>query len=252
MNAHWTDRLSEYLDGDLDGAEHAACESHLATCAECARTLEDLKAVAGQARALGSMAPDRDLWPAIERRLDGPRALTFGGLGRRRWTLSLPQALAAAAALVAVTGAITWLATSGRLSPAGRSATGDSPLARATAPPRASAPAPGAATNAARSRPARDAEGQIAAEPADFGTAEYDAAIASLEASLRQHRDRLDPRTVEVVERNLAVIDAAIREARAALASDPASPYLNAHLASTMRRKVELLKRAAKFAGDRI
>jgi hypothetical protein len=48
---------------------------------------------------------------------------------------------------------------------------------------------------------------------------------------------------VRVVRQNLAVIDRAIAEARTALERDPANTYLNLHLADTMRRKVELLRR---------
>jgi hypothetical protein len=48
---------------------------------------------------------------------------------------------------------------------------------------------------------------------------------------------------VRVVRQNLAVIDRAIAEARAALQNDPANTYPNLHLADTMRRKVELLRR---------
>ena len=48
-----------------------------------------------------------------------------------------------------------------------------------------------------------------------------------------------------VLERNLQVIDDAIREARAALENDPANALLNAHLASARQRKLNLLRRAA-------
>ncbi|MGH9175199.1 MAG: hypothetical protein ACRD1H_12620, partial [Vicinamibacterales bacterium] len=66
-------------------------------------------------------------------------------------------------------------------------------------------------------------------------------------------RDALDPRTVVVIERNLAVIDEAIRQARAALDADPANTFLNSHLADARRRKLDLLRRAMTLssgAGD--
>jgi hypothetical protein len=53
---------------------------------------------------------------------------------------------------------------------------------------------------------------------------------------------------VRVVRQSLAVIDKAIDQARRALAADPGNAYLNLHLASTMRRKVELLRRANELA----
>ena len=82
------------------------------------------------------------------------------------------------------------------------------------------------------------------AQPAAFETARYDAAIADLEQVLRDHRGELDPATVRVIERNLRVIDDATAQARQALAADPASPYLNGHLATQLKRKLTLLRQA--------
>ena len=42
MTDQWNDRLSEYLDDELTPGERAALESHLATCRDCAVTLDDL------------------------------------------------------------------------------------------------------------------------------------------------------------------------------------------------------------------
>ena len=52
----WMDRLSEYLDGELAPEERRELEAHLARCATCKRTLEDLRAVVARAAAL-SMIP---------------------------------------------------------------------------------------------------------------------------------------------------------------------------------------------------
>jgi hypothetical protein len=82
-------------------------------------------------------------------------------------------------------------------------------------------------------------------------TATYDAAIGDLEAVLAEGRSRLDPATVTVIETNLAVIDSAIAEAERAIAADPANAYLNSHLARTMQRKLDLLRRAATLATTR-
>ena len=43
MQDEWTDRLSEYLDGDLAEAERQALEAHLGVCEDCAATLEELR-----------------------------------------------------------------------------------------------------------------------------------------------------------------------------------------------------------------
>jgi hypothetical protein len=76
----------------------------------------------------------------------------------------------------------------------------------------------------------------------------YAAAVADLERLLAQRRSRLDPTTVRVIEKNLGIIDRAIRDAQSALAADPANAYLNQHLAQAMRRKLELLRQAATLA----
>jgi hypothetical protein len=79
----------------------------------------------------------------------------------------------------------------------------------------------------------------------------YDAAVAELEQVLQQGRGTLDTTTVHVLERNLALIDRAIADARRALAADPHNAYLNAHLAGTMRRKIDLLRQAAAIVAAR-
>lgn len=83
---------------------------------------------------------------------------------------------------------------------------------------------------------------------ASFAEGTYESAVRDLEQALASGRDRLDTATVRVLEESLRAIDAAILEARRALVADPASVYLNNHLAETMRRKLELLRRAAQLA----
>src|SRR4051794_41850329 len=70
MHEQWTDRFSEYLDGELSDAGGRAIDAHLLQCADCARTLEELRQVVAAARALPSTAPTSDLWGGISRRLD--------------------------------------------------------------------------------------------------------------------------------------------------------------------------------------
>jgi hypothetical protein len=81
------------------------------------------------------------------------------------------------------------------------------------------------------------------------GDARFDAQVADLERALARGRGQLDTGTVRVIERNLRIIDRAIRTAQSALAADPANSYLNLHLAQEMRRKLELLRHAATLAG---
>ncbi len=216
MIEHWTDRLSDYLDGDLDAPDRDACEAHLERCPSCAATLEELRAVVAEAALLPDLPPERDLWPAIEGQLEprkstrSTRVFTFPSLPTRRVSFSIPQLAAAAIALIMISAGSVWL-----LVPA---ETGPAVVARA--------PAQGAAIPVVM-------------------TDAYEETVRELEAEFGRRRPDLDPETIRVVEANLAIIDAAIAEARAALAEDPSSAFLNTHLASAMRQKVQLLRQAA-------
>jgi anti-sigma factor RsiW len=226
MTDRWSERLSEYVDGELDPATVRDLESHLQGCAACTTTLEGLRAVAGRARALDAPVPPEDLWPAIAARIADRGAARFPWrVPGWRFTFTFPQLAAAALALIALSAGTVWMTLRGGLPTAPGSARGSGGIAR-SAPPAA--------------RPGAEAPAVVA----DFGVARYDAAIADLERTLNERRGQLDTTTVRVVEQNLAIIDRAIEQARRALAADPTDLYLNNHLASTMRRKVDLLRLA--------
>jgi len=222
MTDRWMDRLSEYLDGDLAPGERAALEAHLADCPACRATLDDLRRVVARAHALVDRPAGAGLWEGIATRIgaSGAPVVDLGARrARNRITLSLPQ-LAAAAVLLVATGA-------GAMSVALRApATTPSPAVSATSlGPRA-----------------------IPASLPGNAEASYDVAVRDLEQALDAGRSRLSPKTVTVLERNLARIDVAIEEARAALEADPANAYLNAHLANTMQQKLLLLQQANALA----
>lgn len=218
---HWTHRLSEYADGELDTRERAACAAHLAACAECADTLEALRAIAAQASLLPEVPPARDLWPGIEDRLEPRVSGTERGvvsLGerrrRRRIGATVPQLAAAAVALIVLTAGGMWLMLPTSAGVEEQLAAGEMV----------------------------DGEGSAAPDVVFLGA--YEPAISELEAAFNETRLDLDPETVRVVDENLAIIDRAITEANQALVDDPASAFLTSHLAGTMRRKVDLLRRA--------
>ena len=80
--------------------------------------------------------------------------------------------------------------------------------------------------------------------------ADFDRATNELGVILAAERGRLRPETVVVLERNLAVIDAAIAESRAALARDPANAELRWLFAAASRQKVELLQWVTRVAAS--
>lgn len=231
----WLDRLSDFLDGELEAPDHTAVESHLAECGSCRRVLEELRRVRDRAAALGPVEPDRDLWagiaatieaPPVERSAgarvielptaDRPGRETEEGLTPRRFSLSSRQLAAASVALIAASSLITWALRPG--------------------PEVASAP------------PAAP-EGVIApvsqvAEPPEDLAAE----LASLEEVVAEARGSLDPNTVRVLEHNLGIIEQAIADSQRALAQDPGNEFLTEHLRRVYQRKVEYLRDAARAA----
>jgi hypothetical protein len=84
-------------------------------------------------------------------------------------------------------------------------------------------------------------EGFVAAEQ------EYQRVTDELLGALEAQRDELAPETVEVVERNLALIDQAIGEARAALERDPANTKLVHKLTDMYRTRVTFLEQMSQL-----
>lgn len=233
MPDRWTDRLSEYLDGELGASDAVALEAHLAGCADCRATLAELRRVVLRAGALDDRPPRADLWPGVAARIGrapgghapirAPSGARLTPRRPRRFSFTVPQLAAAAVALTLLSSGVAWLALRG-------------PVAQPVVQPTAALPVSmPAMTNA------------VATEGAD---PRYASAVATLERVLAEHRGRLDTATVRVLEKNLAIIERAIRDAQSALAADPANQYLNLHLAQERRRKLELLRRVAVLAGS--
>src|SRR5512144_1370842 len=102
----WTDRLSEYVDGELDAATVRALEAHLAGCADCRAIADDLRQVSAMGRTLPELPPATDLWPVIESRMHAsgvvplrPRIATRAGM-----FVSWPRLAAAGLLLGLVSG----------------------------------------------------------------------------------------------------------------------------------------------------
>ena len=213
MHDEWTDRLSEYLDGELDARERGALEAHLAGCAECRADLDALRAVVARAQALPDSGPASDLWPGVASRI-GEGRTPRRNLITRRFAFTLPQLVAASLALTVASGGLVWVARMG-----------------------------GTATDFP------SVIGEV--RPANFGDAAFDEAVSDLQDTLEAGRGRLDPETIRVLEANLEAIDRAIAQCREALLADPSSVYLNTYLAETRRRKLALLRRATALVDSR-
>ncbi|MBW8861816.1 MAG: zf-HC2 domain-containing protein [Acidobacteria bacterium] len=264
MHEEWTDKLSEFLDGELPADEQRAVDAHLRACAACAAVLADLKRVVARAQQAGAVPrpPTADLWVGIAARIDNasPSARAdrpAEGFARRRASataeafalrtrriaFTLPQLAAAAALVAAVSGGVVWTF-------AGRS---EGLRYEAAAEHRSDAQADsGSVAQPFRAAPLDrlPADTMDRVVPVGMADAQYDAAVADLEGALKQGRGRLDAATIAVVEHNLQIIDQAIAQAREALAGDPANTYLTGHLVEARRRKLDLLRRAAALTSE--
>jgi Putative zinc-finger len=218
MTDQWTDRLSEYLDGELSPKERAELEAHLGSCSRCLEVVSELSGVIARAAVLPDREPETDLWSGVRAGMDAKQVVNLESRRKvRRFSFSLPQLVAAAAALVLVSGGSAWLAT-----PQGTSTV-------------ASTPAPS----------------QVRTQPVVWDRrGRSDEAVGELERVLETERGKLDSTTIRVLTQNLALIDRAIDQARKALDADPNNAYLNDHLARTMRKKIEVLRRAADLASQ--
>jgi len=67
---HVSDRLGEHLEGDLSLAEFARVDAHLASCAECAAELRELRATVALLRGLPDPEPPARLVAEVMRRIE--------------------------------------------------------------------------------------------------------------------------------------------------------------------------------------
>ncbi len=233
--------LDEYIDGGLAAEESGEVERHLASCAECAAEVESLLTLRARTRDLPrEIAPGRDLWPEIQgriqaapRKVETPERLAGAADGvidlaaRRgraiRWNGALGRA-AAVIALIALSSGVTAYLLRGR---------GAAPVAVS---PTATQPQAGGNVRLAADR--RD----LATFRAGAGG--FEGAVEALRTTFESQRDRLSPETVRIIEQNLAIIDRAIAESRAALEKDPNDPDLPLLLSGVYRQKLELLQQA--------
>lgn len=225
-HATWTDRLSEYVDGELEPRTARALEAHLAGCARCRAIADDLRRISAGGRALPVVPPAADLWQGIESRIHASGIMPLRPAPRRAGLfVSWPRLAAAGLLLGLATGGAVYTATRLRTEPGVIAAVPVVPaIDRSTAGPT------GVQVGA-----------QVNKSTAD--------AVADLEMILAS--DRLDSATVRVLTVNLARIDSAIADAERALAADPSNAYVSRHLASTARRKVELLHLVAGLTQSR-
>ena len=265
-------RFSELLNGELSREERRRLESHLETCEACASLVRDLEGVRSRARSLREEEPPRDLWPGIASAIEGglgdasrgipmrPRvpgentrafyeepeasneepeasfpdrkALTAqrSGASEGRWMgkgihLTLPQALAASLILALMSGFM------------------------------------GAGMGGVLTRGSHEGHGGEEGDPylawvslvskAEPSLATMAREVALLERTLAEHREELGENTAAALQRNLAVIDGAIRESVAALEADPGNGFLRKNLEQAVLARGDFLRDAVSLTVPR-
>ena len=214
--------LDDLVDGDLSERQRQAVERHLQGCVECRTSEEGLRALLVRVGALPrNVAPARDPWPGIISRIGAGQIIEHDFAGRSRRWYPLAAVAAAAAVLIVVVSLVTAVLV------------GRERAARvALAPDR---PSPGVVTPASL---------ELAQARATFA-----AARTQLLAALEARRGSLSPQTLEVVEKNLKIIDGAVSELQAALERDPGNRALPALLVTAYQQEIDLLQRVTQLPG---
>lgn len=207
--------LNDYVDRALPGAEQADVERHLDSCAACRALVDDLREIRRATKALTPIEPPTAVWRRIEKaihleaaNLTKPAGRRFGGLGGRQIGWLAAAALLLLATLVGL-----------RLGPLAPSQNG--------APSSASANGDAAQTVEWELRQAEE---------------HYDRAIKGLEQIANEGQSELDPATAATLQKNLAVIDLAINESRAAVRAEPGNEPAQASLLENFTTKIALLQ----------
>lgn len=233
--------LDDYVDGELDLARLVEVEAHLESCSVCRGDVEAMQDLLLKVEALSAeQTPPRDLWQGIAPRLkDRPAASEprpepvrpdmaqpsrkLGG-----WRFWAGQAVAACLFLLLGFGAAQWRPGNDLTSPL-----------RLTDGAAAYTSMEGDSLSGTVS-PAGLAQGSPSFLVAE---AEFLRAKEALLMSALQRREAMSPESLELLYRNLQVIDAATVDLRYALSQDPANPRLEGWVLDNYRRELSLLKR---------
>ncbi len=218
------DLINGYVEDTLGTAERTDVDRHLQSSADCPQLAADLSEIRRVAGSLEMREAPARAWSRLERAIhlesqhvaDAAAVSDGGGSGSRWKAIGL---LAAAATLIVAT------AVGLRYSVFNR---------------------PNQATTASSSERAAGADAGASAQvvEAELRAAEshYDRAIKGLEQIASSEQGALDRKTAATLQKNLAVIDQAISESRAAVRAQPTSePAVNS-LMENFKTKLALLQ----------
>jgi anti-sigma factor RsiW len=254
----FSDSIGALIDGTIGPEAQRALDEHLASCVTCRALVADFRRIHREAASLPRMTPPDTLWMKVRGRLEAemkaPAQVEAAGLKARpatgaatgwreaiaSWFRPLvvtPMRTAAfATAIVLVLAVATTYvllrqpASQRASQPAGQAATAQPDAA-------AQAPSGAAAGNAGDQEFVQSVEMELR-----LAEQHYEKAIAGLEQIAKTEQGSLDPQVAALLQKNLGIIDQAIRDSRVALQSQPTSQVAQTTLFEAFRRKVALLQ----------
>ena len=195
--------IHDFVDDALDAHERAEIERHLESCAACRQVVDDLREIRSVAASLEPRDPPVRVWTRLERAI--------------KLAAAHPSSVAATRSYKTL---VVWLAA-----------------APQQAASQTTASAPQASTEASATEAAQSVETELR-QAEDH----YEKAIKGLEQIAAAEKGVFDPRTAATLQKNLAVIDQAIGESRAALRSEPTSEPAQQSLMENFKAKMGLLQ----------
>ena len=211
---HYASLIQDLVDGQLADTARAGLDRHVAACQACRALLADLRDITRMAGELPLHTPRTEVWSRIVRQIaaeQAARPLPF-------WT-GPRVILAMAATLVIAVSASLWVLRSPTPAPATSVAPGRGPVTQS----------------------AKDLVKDVD-EHLRIADAHYEKAIVGLEQVVKSEQASLDPKVADTLQRNLGVIDQAIRESREAIKTQPHSELAQTSLFEALRQKVALLE----------
>ncbi len=213
--------LDPWVDGDLAPTEIEEMVSHLANCVSCARDEVEVRDLLAKADALPQVVePQRDLWPDIADQL--PTGKSSSG-SRPGWASASWRWVAAASLLLFLGGASGWLLREQRPVP------------------------PDSARDLVVDR-SYGTVSKLGDLPMSLLVFEKSLAELRAQALEEMKASGESSEELEVVERNLDVMDAALLEIRQALEREPKSLLLYQQWATVLKHQADLLQWAGKLA----
>ena len=252
--------LQAFLDNELEESRSLLVANHVAACDSCAELLavveeETSFVMTALEPEINALVPTQRLWTKISGAIDGERGIgLFGSV--RRWFahLSMPT-MAAFASLVIVAGTFAFFMTADPGSPSlalgirsaeirvdsvRRPAIVDQvvePVNSTESEPRV------IRADFSRREPARPAPDFAATPRTIDGEANYIKTISGLERSVDRNKDALlSPAARFAYEKDLAVIDDAIRRTRRDVRANPRNQLARQVLFSSYQNKIDLLR----------